>query len=78
MKETNQRFFRPLFLGVKTQVQNLDLSLNVFGLDQFYIVKLFSHDYWFNSETRISTISLFEKDSGRIQSIDGVSQIKPK
>ena len=39
---------------------------------------LFSHDYWFNSETRISTISLFEKDSGRIQSIDGVSQIKPK
>ena len=39
---------------------------------------LFSNDCWFNSETRISTISLFEKDSGRIQSIDGVSQIKPK
>lgn len=39
---------------------------------------LFSHDYWFNSETRISTISLFEKESVRIQSIDGVSQIKPK
>ena len=56
----------------------MDLILNVFGLDKFYIVMLFSHDYWFNSETRISTISLFEKDSGRIQSIDGVSQIKPK
>ena len=30
------------------------------------------------SGTRISTISLFAKDSGRGQSIDGVSQIKPK
>ena len=39
---------------------------------------LFSHDYRFNSETRISTISLFAKDSGRVQSIDMVSQIKPK
>ncbi len=38
---------------------DLDLILNVVGLDKFYIVMLFSHDYWFNSETRISTISLF-------------------
>ena len=57
---------------------DLDLILNVFGLDKFYIVMLFSHDYWFNSETRISTISLFEKESVRIQSIDGVSQNKTK
>ena len=63
---------------MKTQVQNLDSSLNVFGLDYFYIVTLFSHDYWFKSDTRISTISLLAKDSGRVQSIDGVSQIKPK
>ena len=37
-----------------------------------------SHDYWFKSETRISTISLFAKESGRVKSIDGVSQNKPK
>ena len=70
--------YQTSFLRSENQVQNLDLSLNVFGLDQFYIVMLFSHDYRFNSETRISTISLFAKDSGRVQSIDMVSQIKPK
>ena len=32
-----------------------------------------SHDYWFKSETRIFTISVFAKDSGRVQSIDEVS-----
>ena len=58
---------------MKIQVQNLDLSLNVFGLNLFYVVTLISYDYWFKFETRIFTISLFAKGSGRVQSIDEVS-----
>ena len=54
-------------------MQNLDLSLNVFGLNLFYVVTFISYDYWFKSETRIFTISVFAKDSGRVQSIDEVS-----
>ena len=54
-------------------MQNWDLSLIEFRFNFFILFTFFGHDYWFKSETKISTISVFARDYGRVQSIGRVS-----